>query len=140
MSITVQSSNSTYLAKGNWEFEGQVIDSYVETGSTATNLKNYGISKLTQGTTATGPNKYTMDAPVAGVLKTLYTTAAGSSDFPTVYSGSTATFFISGSTALNTALFVSLKSNGASATLKGLSTAAWLAIGEVGTIGYSTTT
>jgi hypothetical protein len=138
--IVLQSSNSTYELPGTFDFQGKVKQSYTETGSTAANLANYGVSKLTAGTTGTGLNKYTLGAPEAGSVKTIYTTAAGSSDFSIVYSGSTATFFISGSTALTDALYVSLQSDGASATFLGLSTAEWLAIGEVGTVAYTTST
>ncbi len=146
MGITIQSSGSTYLAKGNWDFEGEVtaaniaVDgllrvSAVETGSTATNLTNYGISAV--GSTA-AKNKYVLDAPLPGVRKTIYTDLADSTRYPIVYGGGA--LFESGSTKLADALYVSLQGVGSAVDLIGVSTAKWLAVGEVGTVAYTTTT
>lgn len=65
---------------------------YVEDGSTATNLKAYGVSLLEASTAAGTMKKYTLDAPIKGIAKRLVLASTiapmGSSDATQVGTGS----------------------------------------------------
>ena len=71
---------------------------FLENGSTSTNMKNYGLSRLT----STGAVTITLDAPVNGCEKHIVKTA-NSTAIVTVSSGSTTVFF-GASTAANTTM------------------------------------
>lgn len=72
--------------------DGGKITVPVVTETTAAALSNYGVSIVTRGTTGTGANTYTMDAPVAGALKILSVTAANSSDHVLVSGNTNVTY------------------------------------------------
>ncbi len=76
----------------------------LETGSSLTNLLNHGISLLNPTTSAV----YTLDAPVAGVVKHIIKTQATTTLTATVYAGPTTTVTWDGS---NTKLLISQKQN-----------------------------
>ena len=65
---------------------------YVETGSTASNLKAYGVSLLDASTAAGTMKKYTLGAPIKGIAKELILQSTiapmGSSDATQVMTGS----------------------------------------------------
>ena len=103
----------------------------VETGSTAANLVNYGLSVLA-GSSTGAPNTYTLAAPTAGIEKSIYCAVASSSDTVTVYSGSSVCYFGVGT---NTkAVFGSP----GLIQLMGVSTSRW-AIASLGTTFFGTT-
>lgn len=139
--------SDVYTKSGSTEFKviGSTGDVYagavnfVENGSTGTNLKAYGLSRLTANSSGADSNKYTIDAPMIGIMKTLTVGAvAGTSDGPAVYTGSTAITIVANSTAGN--LYVNLNTPYASATLIGLTTALWGVVATHGTVVFSTST
>ncbi len=114
---------------------GGVIKHFVETGSTTTNLRAYGVSTITK-TSATGPNIYTMDNPIKGVLKHLVVLQTDSTDTVRVeLSGAT---LAAAPAATNNALVWASSGTGGlpagGITLVGLSTALWGIIGNFGTV------
>lgn len=86
-STEFQIANSTGLLYSN-----AIPQNYFEDGSTAANLKAYGISLLQASTAAGTMKKYTLDAPIKGAVKELIlqSTVApmGSSDATQVMTGS----------------------------------------------------
>lgn len=95
--------------------------------STSAALARSGVSTLG----ATAAKDYTLEAPKAGVRKTLVST-----------NGTTQTVTATGATFLTTAGStpnkVSMESTGAFLELVGLSTALWAVVGKVGTTTFTT--
>lgn len=77
--------------------DGAYLSVPVVTETTAAALSNYGVSVVTKGTTATGANTYTIDAPVAGAMKWLSVTAANSSEHVIIQANTNVTFDPAGS-------------------------------------------
>jgi hypothetical protein len=102
-----------------------------ETASTATNLKAYGISFLDASTAAGTMKKYTIDAPIKGIVKELILQSTiapmGSSDATQVGTGSTNITIIGyGSTAINADLTnIAMQTPYTYVRLLGLSTSRW---------------
>jgi hypothetical protein len=73
-------------------YSNRVPVNYFEDGSTAANLKAYGVSLLAASTAAGTMKKYTLDAPIKGMVKELILQSTiapmGSSDATQVMSGS----------------------------------------------------
>jgi hypothetical protein len=65
----------------------------LETGTTTANLSNNGISIVVGGTTATGANSYTMNAPQPGQIKFISCTTANTSDVARIVGPTTTTLF-----------------------------------------------
>ena len=99
---------------------------YTETGSTAANLVNYGVSLLPYSTDS---NTYTLAAPAVGVEKILAMQSVSVPDatakFAAVYTGSTATLIMDNSTAYAPKLFVGLQPPYSYIRMVGLTTAIW---------------
>lgn len=112
----------------------------VAAGSTAANLANNGISTLSWSTA--GDPAYTLAAPAAGVEKTIVLNTTAVQDttgiFSSVYSGSTATFFIDNSTAYAPKLYVGFQPPYSAVKLVGLSTAQWGVLAAYGGTKFST--
>jgi hypothetical protein len=95
---------------------------YVETGSTSSNLKNYGLSTIS----ATGAKTFTLDAPVKGAYKEIVKTA-NSTAIATVAVGSTSSgITVSGSTDVVTKILFNGQND--SVSLRGISDSKWLVI------------
>ncbi len=95
---------------------------FLENSSTATNLKNYGLTRLI----STGAVTVTLDAPVNGCEKHLVKTA-NSTAILTLSSGSTTVFF-GASTAANTLMRFNGQND--SAILRGDGTTRWQIIAQ----------
>jgi hypothetical protein len=119
--------------------EGKAIrfGSCVTGASTSSNITNYGISSVNIST-GIGEKVYTLNPPDIGVSKTLYAYTANTSDYPVIYTGSTAITIRDGTTALGTLLRVQLKNNYASVTMVGITTSAWLLTSHEGAVTFTT--
>lgn len=111
-----------------------------ETGSTAANLVNYGVSLLTY---SSGAGKaYTLGAPALGVRKALIlqTTAVPDTTgvFSSVYTGSTAILIMDNSTTYAPKLYAGLGPPYARIELEGHSTALWGVVNAYGNAKFST--
>lgn len=96
---------------------------YVETGSTATNLTNYGVSRTTAGS-------YVLDAPEPGVVKYVVLESSGAvvqTNSSGVHIGGTTYNEINATTNLNSDEMI---------TLIGASTSAWL-LGTLASTGWA---
>jgi hypothetical protein len=113
--------------------DGGTIAVPVVTETTAAALSNYGVSNVTRGTTATGANNYTMDAPVAGCVKIINCLAANTSDCVTI-SGNTNVSY-GGGTGTPTTLKI-IREGGV--MLVGVSTAAWQIVGGSTVYAFAT--
>jgi hypothetical protein len=104
--------------------------------STSANIANYGVWSVTSAA-AGGVNAYTLAAPAPGVGVRIYNAGvANSSDFASIYTGSTATFIYASDGVA--ALYAKLQTKYASIALVGVSTAAWIVEGTHGTVAFST--
>lgn len=114
--------------------------SNVETGSTAANLVNYGVSLLAYSSDA--GKAYTLAAPAAGVGKTviLNTTVAPDTTgvFSSVYTGSTAIFIMDNSTAYAPKLYAGFGPPYSIVELVGVTTALWGVRNAYGNAKFST--
>ena len=97
--MTVASGGIITVASGGLidVADGGQITVPVATETTAADLSNFGISVVTQGTTATGANTYTIAAPAVGTLKWLSATAANTSEHILIRASSNVTFDPAGS-------------------------------------------
>lgn len=114
--------------------------SSLETGSTATNLVNYGVSLLSYSTD--GGKAFTLAAPALGVGKMLVlnTTAAPDTTgvFSSVYTGSTAIFIMDNSTTYAPKLYAGLGPPYSLIELVGVTTALWGVKAAYGNAKFST--
>ena len=92
---------------------------YVETASTAANLKAYGLTQLT----STAAKSYTIDAPFLGAHKEIVNTA-GSTTINTVTFGSTVNGISVGGSSV--ARKITFNGQNDAVTLTGISTSKWL--------------
>lgn len=141
--ITVQSGGDIDVESGgdlNIEDGGDIaiaaggrLNEPVESGSTAANLKNYGVSTI-GGTTK---KVYTLAAPTAGLRKTIYCTVCSTSKHAYVYSGAATVAFTS--TTTQRALKFSKAARGW-VSMIAISTARWLVLGKTTSVAYTTST
>lgn len=133
---------SLYAQNGSTEFEiigstglvksNGIPQNYFEDGSTAANLKAYGISLLAASTAAGTMKKYTLDAPVKGAVKELIlqSTVApmGSSDATQVGTGSSDIDIISFNTTVVAVDYrnIAMQTPYTYAKLVGVSTSRWV--------------
>lgn len=86
-----------YRARGGNELvvksSGVIKWGELETATTTSNMANNGVSIVVGGTTATGANSYTMNAPEPGQIKFISCTTANSSDVARVIGPTTTTLF-----------------------------------------------
>lgn len=112
------------------------------TTSTGTDVKPYGIARVTATGSSQGPVQYNLGAPVPGITKTLLldTTSTGSYQFLSTPNGAS---ILSGSDGTTKSL-INLLGQGGSVILKGLTTAKWAMVGagniSTGTLNVSFTT
>jgi len=115
---------------------------YSETGSTAANLVNYGMSLLSFSTD--NSKLYTLAAPAVGIEKflVLNTTVAPDTTgiFSAVYTGSTAIFIMDNSTAYAPKLYAGLGPPYTMIKLVGVTTALWGVQAAYGNAKFSTST
>jgi len=88
--ITVESGGTISVADG-----GVIVQGAVVTETTAANLAANGVSLVVAQTSGTGTNTYTIDAPVAGVTKTITATQVtnATTDNITIVGPTTTTLF-----------------------------------------------
>ena len=110
-----------------------------EDASTASNLKSHGIS-LVPYSSAT--NAFTLDAPIAGVRKTLVMNAGVIADSTaintSIYTGSTAILIQDNSTTVAPKLYVNILPPYANVELLGLSTSEWGIVSSYGAVQFTT--
>lgn len=121
------------LGSGFVDKDGNFVHNfdYIETASTATNLKSYGITQLA----STAAKSYTLDAPYAGAYKEIVMTA-GTTTINTVVCGST----VNGISVGGSSTTRKLQFNGINdaVILKGISTTKWLITSNVGSVAVAT--
>jgi len=112
-------------------YSNGIPQNYFEDGSTAVNLKAYGISFLAVSTAAGTMKKYTLDAPIKGAVKELVlqstTAPMGSSDATQVGTGSSGIDIISFNTTVVAIDLrnIAMQSPYTYAKLLGVSTSRW---------------
>ena len=112
-------------------YSNGIPQNYFENGSTAANLKAYGLSFLAFSTAAQTIKKYTLDAPITGAVKELLLASsaavAESSDVTVVTTGSSDIDILSfGTAAIATDLHtIAMQQPCSYARLIGVSTARW---------------
>lgn len=97
--ITVESGGGINIESGGnitIDDGGQIVQPVVSE-TTAAALSNSGVSVITKGTTGTGANTYTIDAPATGVPKYLSATAANTSEHIIVQANTNVSFDPAGS-------------------------------------------
>lgn len=93
----VVASSGTITLEGTLTSTGTVALGPVAAATTTATLPAGGVSLVTRGTTATGPNVYTIAAPVPGQPKWISCTTANSSDVARIKGASTGiTFGVTG--------------------------------------------
>lgn len=111
-----------------------------ETGSTGTNLVNYGVSLL--GYSTDGGKAYTLSAPAIGIEKTLILNTTLAPDttgvFSSVYTGSTAIFIMDNSTTYAPKLYAGFGPPYSIVELVGVTTALWGVRNAYGNAKFST--
>lgn len=115
---------------------GGYIKHYVEQGTTATNLRAYGLSTL-YNSSAGGAQIYTLDPPIKGVPKYLAVLRTDSSDTVRVEFGAGVTLLATTGATNNALVWATSGSGGlppGGVTLMGASTSAWAIVGSIGTI------
>ena len=122
-------SAGTLLTPTNAELNQAADNSLqVVAGTTSANLPNWGVSTLDM----TAGSTYTMDAPVAGVEKTIAYISTGT-DAAVVSSGSTGITF-NGLTAYQ----LTLNAQNEGVILRGLSATRWFIVSNMNSVGLST--
>lgn len=109
---------------------GGTIESPVATGTTSANLPNHGHSNI--GSTSAAAT-YVLDAPVAGVTKTIFCTAGSTDNVQKVDAGAGVTFE---STAAER--FARFTAGGHALMLVGRSTTKWDVIPDLSNVSLST--
>lgn len=117
--LTQRPDGSSGFQDGNGN--GLVLPTYVETASTAANLKRYGLATIA----STGVKTFTLDAPVLGAYKEIVKTA-NSTAICTVSCGSGVT--IGGSTKTVTKILFNGQND--SCALRAISTTKWHVVGN----------
>lgn len=115
---------------------GGVIKHYVETGSTVTALRAYGVSTITK-TSTVAANVYTLNPPITGVLKHIVVLQADSTDTVRLELGAGVTLAAAPAATNNALVWATSGAAGFPAggcTLIGLSTALWGLVGNYGTV------
>lgn len=122
-------SFTTIVASGTVTATGGLIET-VTAGTTAANISNNGLT--TFGSESTAATTYTLDAPVAGIRKSLLCNST-STLAKTLYSGSTAIRFGASSTITNLVFDASNEA----VILQGVSATQWAVVSNVGSVTLS---
>lgn len=125
------STSNPLITSSGLVYSNNVPANYFEDGSTASNLKAYGVSLLAASTAAGTMKKYTLDAPIKGIVKELVLASTvapmGSSDATQVGTGSSnIQIFTFNSTAINVDYTnIAMQTPYTYARLIGVSTSRW---------------